>query len=555
MALDLSAEQKTIYDIFSGKEQYIIPPYQRAYSWGDVQCSELLEDLKQAYEEEKETKDGYFLGNIVIAKSTEDKIKLEVIDGQQRLITLTLLIKALFHFDKDNTDLQNALKIKGSRSGDEEKNRLESHIMIGEDSKSLIEAIDFKFDLKKYSNTKKENQFKKNLYYFFNTISEYLEDKQFNLQKFIDFIMNEVSLLPIQTTERVQDKAREKALRIFETINNRGLNLSDSDIFKAKLYAIALNDNFKHQDFLDRWKILDENAQKLEYSVDDIFRFYTHIIRANEEISTTEIGLRKFFNDKEYSPFNKKDENGQLIYKYSQILDDLFKIIYGLEFFITVVKNNLSFGNLTKWFQMIKECGNKYVLSTLIVYLYKNDFRNESNLFYLIEFSKNLVKYAYNEKNNIQFKFGLFELNKDIIKENFYKYIYICKNPKNDRFESMGNMKNGFSLLSIYLVNEQEVIYPYYFMRIFNKKDELKLDNIDVEQNLLYESIANIYVSNENISNKLNFEEKINLCAKSKVLDTKELSSYLSSYTIINIQEREKLLKDRLNDFFGDNNV
>ena len=64
MALSLTAEQKSIFDIFSGKNQYIIPPYQRSYSWTETQCMELFEDLKRAYEENQ--KEGYFLGNIVI---------------------------------------------------------------------------------------------------------------------------------------------------------------------------------------------------------------------------------------------------------------------------------------------------------------------------------------------------------------------------------------------------------------------------------------------------------------------------------------------------------
>ena len=64
MGLSLSAEQKFVLEIFSGKNQYIIPPYQRAYSWTESQCMELIEDLKRAYEEN--VNEGYFLGNIIM---------------------------------------------------------------------------------------------------------------------------------------------------------------------------------------------------------------------------------------------------------------------------------------------------------------------------------------------------------------------------------------------------------------------------------------------------------------------------------------------------------
>lgn len=58
MALSLNAEQKEITKILSGKEQYIIPPYQRAYSWEEEQCEALWEDLKNAYLTNKD--EGYF---------------------------------------------------------------------------------------------------------------------------------------------------------------------------------------------------------------------------------------------------------------------------------------------------------------------------------------------------------------------------------------------------------------------------------------------------------------------------------------------------------------
>jgi len=142
MGLSLSAEQKFVLEIFSGKNQYIIPPYQRAYSWTESQCMELIEDLKRAYEEN--VNEGYFLGNIVIAKSKEEKNRLEVIDGQQRLTTLTLFIKVLLEFDEDNIDLQNAIVIPGGRKNDEKKQRLKTNVFTEKDSKYLEEVLALK---------------------------------------------------------------------------------------------------------------------------------------------------------------------------------------------------------------------------------------------------------------------------------------------------------------------------------------------------------------------------------------------------------------------------
>ncbi len=80
MGLSLTAEQKSILKIFKIEEQYIIPVYQRPYSWGYDHCFQLYNDLFDAYK----AKEDYFIGNIIIAKSDANKEILEVIDGQQR---------------------------------------------------------------------------------------------------------------------------------------------------------------------------------------------------------------------------------------------------------------------------------------------------------------------------------------------------------------------------------------------------------------------------------------------------------------------------------------
>ena len=134
MALSLTAEQKSILTIFSGNNQYIIPPYQRQYSWQEEQCSELFEDLKRAFLEY--SKDGYFLGNIIIAKNSDDKNKLEVIDGQQRLITLTLFIKVLLTQDNENDDLKKAVWLTDSRTKEIIEQRLVTNVFEDKDAKS-----------------------------------------------------------------------------------------------------------------------------------------------------------------------------------------------------------------------------------------------------------------------------------------------------------------------------------------------------------------------------------------------------------------------------------
>jgi uncharacterized protein with ParB-like and HNH nuclease domain len=105
MALSLTAEQKEILKIFKIEEQYVVPAYQRPYSWEYDQCFQLYNDLMEAYK----TNEDYFIGNIIIAKSDSTKEVLEIIDGQQRLITLLLFIKVLHFFQPELIVLEQIL--------------------------------------------------------------------------------------------------------------------------------------------------------------------------------------------------------------------------------------------------------------------------------------------------------------------------------------------------------------------------------------------------------------------------------------------------------------
>lgn len=82
MGLNLSVEQKSIVKIFNSISTYIIPAYQRSYSWDLDKCSILWDDLEYALEQS--TKDGYFIGNIVIAKS-DDSYKFWIISFRYNL--------------------------------------------------------------------------------------------------------------------------------------------------------------------------------------------------------------------------------------------------------------------------------------------------------------------------------------------------------------------------------------------------------------------------------------------------------------------------------------
>ena len=88
----ISGAEYPLAKIFSSDFEYVMPHYQRPYAWTEDQASELFDDLFDFYK--SEPNEGYFLGSIVLIKQ-ESQSLAEVIDGQQRLTTLTILLAAL----------------------------------------------------------------------------------------------------------------------------------------------------------------------------------------------------------------------------------------------------------------------------------------------------------------------------------------------------------------------------------------------------------------------------------------------------------------------------
>ena len=108
-------------------------------------------------------------------------------------------------------------------------------------------------------------------------------------------------MLPIVLSADGQEDAENKALTIFETINNRGMDLEDAHIFKARLYDSAYTKE-QREEFIAMWVDFKTDCDELKLSVDDIFRYYSHIIRGRQRITSNEKRLREFFSNEPFSP-------------------------------------------------------------------------------------------------------------------------------------------------------------------------------------------------------------------------------------------------------------
>lgn len=529
MAISLQAEQKNIHKLFSeNKLQYKIPPYQRPYSWGVDQCEELFQDLERVFSTNKE--DGYFLGNLVLALDVKEREIHEVIDGQQRIITLTLLLKALLTFDSSNANLKNCLWQVDSRSRNIEFPRVTSLIAENNDDTSLQSVINKELPIEQTS----KNKLYENINYFYDQLS--ILDENNEVEKFSDFLLYNVSLLPILTEDTDMDKAREKALVIFETINNRGISLTDSDIFKAKLYSIALNKN-NESEFIEKWQELDEDCKKIGIKIDDVFRIYMHVIRGEQGVRGFETSLRDFYTNSRHSPIGEKS--------LDSILEDLFEVYNSISFFEEVVKNTAINNELSKWFQLINIYTNQYPRIALIVYLFKTKQEVDEQL---ISIAKNLVKFAYYTGSTSRIKHDIYPIIVSLMHNKEYKFK--SENYSVEDFNFIGTMRKPYVLLSYYLEKDTQAIYPYYIDRILLLRDREYLSS-SWEGGVLeevIETLGNYCVSDIQRKNQM-LPTRLNTLDKTKVKNLQVLVKQLPSWQPSDHQNRNNESVQRIVEF------
>jgi len=509
MALSLTAEQKKLLQILKIDEQYIIPEYQRPYSWEYEHCLQLYSDLVEVYEANKSenNNEDYFIGNIIIAKSEDNEYELDVVDGQQRLTTLFLMVKVLSLFTEHKVYKVDLEKIIGSisRISGEYEYRIKTTVFESDDATDFRNVLEYdkdKFEEIFYRCKNKNNEieekkcstrFEKNIMFFYSWFS-YLNQKENSLDNFIKFFLEKVYLLPIELRGKTRDDANEKALVIFETINDRGKDLEDADIFKAKLYKRAKRIS-EEKIFIDLWKNFKSNCEDLKIDIDDVFRYYTHIIRGERGITSSEINLREFFTTKDYSPFNLK--------KYKEVMNDLFEIIEILEF---VSKEKQQETKLAKYLQLIEAYTNQYPKNALVVYMYVNKDKDKGKD-KISKFLEKIIRYSYYYGSTTTIKTEIYNIIRRVSKnENIDDYYR--QDIALEYFDYLGNLKKGYALLSEYAI-ENTAFKSYYIDKLITLKDAKNLQWKEEEIESFINSLGNFVVS-QNLRKNIALEKKIN---------------------------------------------
>ena len=542
MALSLTAEQKSLSDILSKREQIIIPPYQRPYSWGIEECYQLYQDFLDAYN----LKSDYFIGNIILAVSEKEKKTPRIIDGQQRIITIWLIFKVLSTFYEDLRILKDTTRTY-EWDGNQSKIKIKSDVIESKDYQDL--EIVFNWEHSDFSNELKNCQTKSGLFfrpsnlspikvnglYFFYLFKKFKEEEGVNqLKLFIRFMLECIYLLPIELTDTTINSAENKALTIFETINNRGMDLQDADIFKARLYAKAISESEKDH-FIQLWFRFRDECESINLSIDEIFRYYSHIIRGRDGNTKNEISMREFFAGSN-SPISRN--------KQAEVIKDLLEITSLLREYDNRKKEKTE---LAAWLQLIEIYSNRYPKYAIITYLFKYGFSNEKELIHVL---KAVVRYSYFMGSTSSVKFGIYTIIKQI---SFGEYVkdYFQEDVESEQFNYLGRLKYGYALLAHYL--EDPICIPDYETdRLLTLRDE---DNLSEDWNghslaMHIDDLGNLTILDVHKKNKKYLDKRINYLNT----ENKELKNFLinneEGISYDALQERTKYKKQLLVNFF-----
>jgi hypothetical protein len=303
----LEASEKALRKIFCADYDFLIPDYQRPYAWGREQAAELLDDLSSALD--RGEGEPYFLGSVVLIKRP-DVPRAEVVDGQQRLTTLTIMFAVLAHLaaDEDTArELRELIVEPGKKLlGLEAKPRLELRPKDAGFFRKYVQSPGRLGDLPKLRDNELDSDAQRSIQANAKLIQEGLDgwtpERRLALGQ---LLLQQTYLVVVSTADLAS------AYRIFNVLNTRGLDLSPADVFKSQVIG-AIGDS-ERDDYARRWEDAEDDLGRADFA--DLFGHIRMIFnrqRAKEGLlkefpvqvlSRYEPGDMRAFVDEELVPY------------------------------------------------------------------------------------------------------------------------------------------------------------------------------------------------------------------------------------------------------------
>lgn len=549
MATTIEVNKQTVKELLgSGKnKKFAIPEYQRPYAWTTDQIQTLFDDLVE-YTSGEEKDSTYFLGTIVAYENDENE--QEIIDGQQRITSLFLLLRALYSkLSSMSETLQSKNFMRQIEAAMWEQDELTAEVdfekvlivsrVVGEEENNIFTNILVTGETEKG----RKDPYSENYKLFVELIEDYASKEPELFYWFIQNVLNRAILLPITAD------SQDTALTIFSTLNDRGLALSDADIFKAKIYNYI--DNSQKKDFIEEWKLIDESASNANESIQKLFYYYMFYLRAKEnDRNTTTPGIRKYYSQNQFEKLYQSDLLTNL-----RLLVSLWTVINNR---IVVEGENWSENKeILKVLDSLSSYPNEFWKYPVVIYYlrYKNSENFESDF---LNFLRNLfavlsARYVVTPTINAV-KRSILNLNASVYQSKTPKFDFSLV----DEEEFKEKVKNA----------HRNTVRMLLKVLAYQKQDELLPEKWEIEHILPQKWQTSFFPDNserevrdliEHIGNKIPFEKKLNIIAsngyfakkketyqKSSITLVQDLSKDKSDWKLDEIRERDIRIADEL---------
>lgn len=545
----MKANETKIEDFLSSnKTQFIIPVYQRNYDWTQNQCKQLLDDILEVGTNQK--MNAHFIGSIVYIHDdvyTSSRIKeLTIIDGQQRLTTLTLVYLVLYRLAKELNDEALVSEISETyliNKFAQEPEKLKLRPTVNNDR-----ALKY---LLRNDGNEEYNEFSKiiiNFNYFKSRVTE--ENFQFVMLGLSKLMFVEVSL----------DRDKDDPQRIFESLNSTGLELSQADLIRNYI-LMGLNRRNQELIYQNYWEVIERLAKDETSNisrVSDFIRDYltlennkipnknrvyeefkgkypTTTLDELESVLASIKSLVKYYN-KLINPKNENDKDIRIQLEYinrleinvaypflMKVYEDFANSMIDKEIFIQVLELIQSF----TWRRFIVGFGTEG-RNKIFMTLYD---KVESNN-YLYSIQKALLKLTGNSR---------FPKNSETINALREKDVYNIK-PKNRTYllERLENFENNEP---VFIEGNSDITIEHIFPQNPDRqwKNELSEEDYNFIKENFLNTVANLTLSGNNgkLSNKI-FSYKRDLENAGYKASRLWLNKYLSELEVWNKAEVEK---------------
>ncbi len=369
---------------------YIIPIYQRPYSWKETQVEKFISDIfKSFWGNNKTTPDEpMFIGTMQLSKINKNN-EQDIIDGQQRITTFLILIKVL-QLQYGNCKELNEINL----------NWLSTEVNNGKQQvnlEALINSNELESDFKL-------NRYLENAILINNTIKNITKPRSethpdFNIDRFVKHLCSNVYFVVIETKASLT-----KTLQIFDAINTTGLDLNAGDVFKIRMYEY-LNPKGDNDEVFNQISALyekidtyNEHYKQKIIEINDILSIYQYYLIAKYNLPTdlytfgTDLFYDKLFetlfNINKWEHFKGNVENGKL----KLVLDEISTLI-DIRFEWEKKWRYGDYGNALNASMVYLWRWSRYSKYSSFIFLYLNKFRDNSNKYnMLFTFSNKLVK-------------------------------------------------------------------------------------------------------------------------------------------------------------------